>query len=74
MLGGLSGPAKTQHCIAPHCPIGFTLQLGLGKSQRDQDPTLSLSLFLPLSLALTHAYTFPSFRALLPHTALGQKS
>ena len=67
MLGGLSGPGKAQHYVAPHCPIGFTLHLGLSKSQRDQDP---LSFFPPLWLALTqtHAYAFPLFQALLPHT------
>lgn len=71
MLGGLSGRAKAQHCIAPHCPIGFTLQLGLGKSQRDQDPTFSLSLFF--SHSLSHSRTricFPPFFGLCSHTLL----
>lgn len=54
LLGGLSGPAKTLHCIAPYCPIGFTLQLGLCKSQRDQDPTLTLSLSFSPTLPRTH--------------------
>lgn len=75
MLGGLSGPAKAQHCIAPHCPIGFTLQLGLGKSQRDQDPTLSLSLSLFPPESLLHSCTCicsplppqPHFWTVLPH-------
>lgn len=55
MLGGLSGLGKAVHCVAPYCPIGFTLQLGLTKSQRDQDPTLTLS--LSFSHSLSHKYT-----------------
>lgn len=73
MLGGLSGPAKAQHSIAPHCPIGFTLQMGLSKSQRDQDPTLTLSLSCSPTPFRTHTNAHMHM-SLLPHTALGQKS
>lgn len=82
MLRGLSGPAEAQRCAAPLCPIGFTLQLGLSRSQRDQDPTLTLFLFfffLPFPLALTHTLTSPPTPhpsvpgLLLFHTAAGQK-
>lgn len=75
MLRGLSGLAETQNCIAPHCPIGFTLQLGSTKSQRDQDPTLTLPFlsFFFHSLLLSHSLTPPFFRLCLSHCSGSEK-
>lgn len=78
MLRGLSGLAETQNRIAPHCPIGFTLQLGLSKSQRDQDPTLTPSFlsFFFHSLLLSHSLSHtlpPLFRLCLSHCSGSEK-
>lgn len=66
-MGFLARPRLST--VAPHCPIGFTLQLGLSKSQRDQDPTFTLSLPLsppfPLAITQKHIHALSPFRALL---------